>query len=259
MKTRYYVWALIALISLGFTACVPNIELEGNAWTGNWTYTEDGESYAVEVTMIFTDDKSGTLFLSENYEGDAVGGCLVMPFTYTWEDNRGTVSATLDLPNEWKGRKAKGTYSFSFTMYYTKVEGLVVTSGDIERLFEIPFTSIPFVKRDYATPTTMVGTSWTMDYDDVLEAEEGNDAIQIHYHYQLEFVDANGAVLNLTMNEYGDETTSERWNVNYTYDKGVGRTSVYFEGETVKGGFYMPNNQRMIFSDGVNLLQLSKQ
>lgn len=260
MKTTIRLIAVLAAV-FTMTACVPDTDLAGYAWTSTGYYEEDGERVNTELTLVCTSSNSGTLFLSENYGDDAMGFCLVMPFTYTWDDNQGTATATLEFPEDWKGRKAspKGTYTFTISMYYTKTEGLVITSSGIEQMLEVPCTGLNMVKKEYAKPTNMTGTRWAMEFDNTIDIPEGGTETT-HYRYELEFVSATGAILNLVMSEEGDdEPTTERWNVNYTYADGVGHTSIYFDGENVNGGFYMPDATHMLFSDGMNGLIFTKQ
>lgn len=261
MKQTLKLAALALLMAGTMTACVPDTELAGYAWTGSGSYYEDGEQVNTELTMVCTSSNSGTLFLSETYGDEEMGLCLAMPFTYTWDDNQGTATATLEIPDDWKGRngQAKGTYTFTISMSYTKTEGLIISSSSIEQMFEVPCTSLAMVKKDYAKPTDMTGTRWAMEFDEFVDIPDGG-TVTAHYRYELEFVTATSAVLNMVMREEGyDESENEHWNVNYTYADGVGHTSIYFDGENVKGGFYMPNATYMTFSDGINGLDLVKQ
>lgn len=255
MKTTIKLFTLLATI-FTMTACTHDIDLAGYAWTGSGSYTEDGERIDNEFALVCTSTSEGTLFLSENYGNEPMGFCLAMPFTYTWDDNKGTVTAKLELPDGWKG-KAKGTYAFRLPINYTKNEGLVMDLSNLRMMLELPYPSINLTQKEYAKPADMTGTRWTMEFDgDIYGSEE---RLTSHYRYELEFVNSSAAVLNLSMTEEGDEAENMRWNVNYTYSKGVGRTSIYFDGETVKGGFYMPDDTHMTFSDGENLLNLVKQ
>ena len=255
MKKRNIITLTAALAVLTFTSCVPDIDLAGNAWTNTGYYYEDGERVTTELTLVCTSTNSGTLFISERYSGDPMGSCFAMPFTYTWNDNQGTATATLEFPEDWKSGKAspKGTYTFSISMYYTKTEGLVISSSDIEQMLEIPCTSLGMVKKEHAKPTNMTGTRWVMEFDDTIDIPEGGTETT-HYHYELHFISAATATLALTSEDW-----NERWSINYTYADGVGRTSINFDGENVNGGFYMPNENTMLFSDGMNGLYFVKQ
>ena len=258
MKTTIRLIAVLAAV-FTMTACVPDTDLAGYAWTSSGYYYEDGERADYEFALVCTSANSGTLFVSMTYDSDPVGMCLAMPFTYTWDDNHGTATATLEFPEDLKGRRgiAKGTYTFTINMSYTKTEGLVVSSSDIERMLEFPCTNMGLSKKDYAKPSAMTGTHWTMEFDysyDGMDSEEST-----HYLYELEFVSATAAVLNLGMTEEGDEAENMRWNVNYTYSGGVGHTSIYDESMTVNGGFYLPDADHMTFTDGMNRLNLVKQ
>lgn len=259
MKASIRLIAMLAAV-LTMTACQPDIDLAGYAWTSSGYYYEDGERADYEFALVCTSANSGTLFVSMTYDSDPVGMCLAMPFTYTWDDNHGTATATLEFPEDLKGRKgmAKGTYTFKINMSYTKTEGLVVSSSDIERIFEVPCTGMVLTKKNYAKPSAMTGTRWAMEYDETIDVPEGEN-LTAHYCYELEFVSTTAAVLNISMTEEGDETENMRWNVNYSYSGGVGSTSIYADGETVKGGFYMPDATHMTFTDGMNRLNLVKR
>lgn len=256
MKTTIRLIAVLAAV-FTMTACVPDTDLAGYAWTYDNIITYDNDPARYECVLVCTSSSSGMLFIGLTYEDEARGICFAMPFTYTWDDNEGTATATLEFPDEWKG-KAKGTYTFSFNMYYTKTEGLVVSSRDIEHLFELPCTGLNMVKKDHAKPAAMTGTRWVMEFEEIVDIPEGGVDTN-HYHYELDFVNQTGAVLNLSMTDVYDEVENMRWNVNYTYSEGVGRTSIYFDGENIKGGFYMPDDTHMTFTDGENWLNFVKQ
>ncbi|MCR5822541.1 MAG: hypothetical protein K6F85_06475 [Bacteroidales bacterium] len=248
MKTRNITLAAAALLSMAFTACVPDIDLKGHAWTGNANYNEDGERINNEFALVCNSDNSGTLFISETSADDPMGLCLVMPFSYTWDDNNGTATIKYENPEEQK------TQTFTMPLSYTKTEGLVAYLDNLKTLLDIPYPNINLTSKNYANPSSLVSTHWVMDFDEEIGEEE-----EIHYHYELEFVNATGAVLSLTTTEGGEENLEDRWNVNYTYSNGVGHTSIYFFGETIKGGFYLPDATHMIFSDGENRLNLVKK
>lgn len=251
--------AAVGLLIVGlFTACVPDIELSGYAWTANGQQTIDHQKVETELALVCNSPNGGMLFLSESYP-DEMGFCMAMPFTYTWNDNEGTATATLEIPDELYDRKDVGKMKQNLTinMYYTKTEGLVVTSSDIEHLLEFPCTGMQLKKKDFAKPASMVGTRWVAEIDDEIDFSDNETA---HHRYDLEFVNDKGAVLVLTMSEEGsDESEVERWNVNYSYSNGVGTTSIYSFGETFQGGFFMPDDTHMTFSDGENLLRFVKQ
>ncbi len=251
--------AAVGLLIVGlFTACVPNIELSGYAWTANGQQTIDHQKVETELALVCNSPNGGMLFLSESYPYE-MGFCMALPFTYTWNDNEGTATATLELPDDYLDRKgvAKMKKDLKINMHYTKTEGLVVTSNDIEHLLEFPCTNTPMTKKDFAKPASLVGTRWVAEIDDEIDFSDNETA---HYRYELEFVNDKGAVLVLIMKEDGsDESEMERWNVNYSYSNGVGSISIYSFGETAKGGFYMPDDNHMTFSDGENLLKFVKQ
>lgn len=224
-----------------FAACKPEIELTGSAWSNSVSGTDsDGDHYTATYTMVCNTASSGMLFLTVSYADDEMPFCFAMPMTYTWDDNQGTATATLTIPEE-------GTMSFNIPLSWSKTTGLQASFSSIEHTFEIG-GPIELEQKTFAKPSSMEGTTWTMNIS-------GDDE---EYNYELKFVNATGAVLNLTMVE-GEDSENMRWNVNYSYSEGIGATSIFWEGENIRGGFYMPDATHMIFSDGENGLSFTKQ
>ena len=241
MKKALRLAALVLLMTGIMTACTPEQELAGSAWGNSVSGTDsDGDHYTATYTMVLNTSSSGMLFLSISYADDEMPFCFAMPLTYTWDDNQGTATATLTIPEE-------GTMSFNIPLSWSKTTGLQASFSSIEHTFEIG-GPIELEQKSFAKPSSMDGTTWTMNIS-------GDDE---EYNYELKFVNATGAVLNLALVE-GDYTENMRWNINYTYSSGLGITSIYFDGENIKGGFYMPDDTHMLFSDGENGLLLTKQ
>lgn len=241
MKKALRLAALVLLMTGIMTACTPEQELAGSAWGNSVSGTDsDGDHYTATYTMVLNTSSSGMLFLSISYADDEMPFCFAMPLTYTWDDNQGTATATLTIPEE-------GTMSFNIPLSWSKTTGLQASFSSIEHTFEIG-GPIELEQKSFAKPSSMEGTTWTMNIS-------GDDE---EYNYELEFVNATGAVLNLALVE-GDYTENMRWNINYTYSGGIGTTSLYADGENIKGGFYMPDDTHMLFSDGENGLSFTKQ
>lgn len=241
MKQTLKLAATLLLMAGLFAACKPEIELAGSAWSNSVSGTDsDGDHYTATYTMVCNTASSGMLFLSISYADDEMPFCFAMPLTYTWDDNQGTATATLTIPEE-------GTMSFNIPLSWSKTTGLQASFSSIEHTFEIG-GPIELEQKSFAKPSSMEGTTWTMNIS-------GDDE---EYNYELKFVNATGAVLNLALVE-GDYTENMRWNINYTYSGGIGTTSLYADGENIKGGFYMPDENTMLFSDGENGLLLTKQ
>ena len=241
MKQTIKLSIAFLLMAALFAACKPEIELSGSAWSNSISGADDdGDHYTATYTMVCNTASSGMLFLTVSYADDEMPFCFAMPLTYTWDDNQGTATATLTFPEE-------GTMSFSIPLSWSKTTGLQASFNSIEHAFGIG-GPIELEKKSFAKPSSMEGTTWTMSISG--EYDECN--------YELEFVNATGAVLNLALVE-GDYTENMRWNINYTYSGGIGITSIYFDGENIKGGFYMPDDTHMLFSDGENGLLLTKQ
>ena len=241
MKKALRLAALTLLMAGTMNACTPDYEIAGSAWSNSVSGTDsDGDHYTATYTMVLNTSSSGMLFLSISYADDEMPFCFAMPLTYTWDDNQGTATATLTIPEE-------GTMSFNIPLSWSKTTGLQASFSSIEHTFEIG-GPIELEQKSFAKPSSMEGTTWTMNIS-------GDDE---EYNYELKFVNATDAVLNLAMVE-GEYTENMRWNINYTYSSGLGITSIYFDGENIKGGFYMPDDTHMLFSDGENGLSFTKQ
>ena len=241
MKKALRLAALVLLMTGIMTACTPEQELAGSAWGNSVSGTDsDGDHYTATYTMVLNTSSSGMLFLSISYADDEMPFCFAMPLTYTWDDNQGTATATLTIPEE-------GTMSFNIPLSWSKTTGLQASFSSIEHTFEIG-GPIELEQKSFAKPSSMEGTTWTMNIS-------GDDE---EYNYELKFVNATDAVLNLTMVE-GEDSENMRWNVNYSYSEGIGTTSIFWEGENIRGGFYMPDDTHMLFSDGENGLSFTKQ
>lgn len=241
MKHTLKLAAALLLMAGLFAACKPEIELAGSAWSNSVSGADDdGDHYTATYTMVCNTASSGMLFLTVSYADDEMPFCFAMPMTYTWDGNNGTAIATLSIPEE-------GTQTFSIPVTWSKTTPLSASFNQIAQVFGICWP-LELEQKSFAKPSSMEGTTWTMNIS-------GDDE---EYNYELKFVNATGAVLNLALVE-GDYTENMRWNINYTYSGGIGTTSLYADGENIKGGFYMPDENTMLFSDGENGLLLTKQ
>ena len=241
MKKALRLAALVLLMTGIMTACTPEQELAGSAWGNSVSGTDsDGDHYTATYTMVCNTASSGMLFLSVSYADDEMPFCFAMPMTYTWDGNNGTATATLSIPEE-------GTQTFSIPVTWSKTTPLSASFNQIAQVFGIGWP-LELEQKSFAKPSSMEGTTWTMNIS-------GDDE---EYNYELKFVNATGAVLNLTMVE-GEDSENMRWNVNYSYSEGIGTTSIFWEGENIRGGFYMPDDTHMLFSDGENGLSFTKQ
>ena len=241
MKQTLKLAAAVLLMAGLVCACTPEIELAGSAWSNSVSGADDdGYHYTATYTMVCNTASSGMLFLTVSYADDEMPFCFAMPLTYTWDDNQGTATATLTIPEE-------GTMSFNIPLSWSKTTGLQASFSSIEHTFEIG-GPIELEQKSFAKPASMDGTTWTVEFDEDMD----------HFVYELKFVNASGAVLNLTMVE-GEDSENMRWNVNYSYSEGIGATSIFWEGENIRGGFYMPDDTHMLFSDGENGLSFTKQ
>ena len=241
MKKALRLAALVLLMTGIMTACTPEQELAGSAWGNYVSGTDsDGDHYTATYTMVLNTSSSGMLFLSISYADDEMPFCFAMPLTYTWDDNQGTATATLSIPEE-------GTQTFSIPVTWSKTTPLSASFNQIAQVFGIGWP-LELEQKSFAKPASMDGTTWTVEFDEDMD----------HFVYELKFVSASAAVLNLTMVE-GEDSENMRWNVNYSYSEGIGTTSIFWEGENIRGAFYMPDATHMIFSDGENGLNLVKQ
>ena len=233
---------LVLLMTGAMVACTSDFELAGSAWSNSYTgIDDDGDAYTATYTLVCNSESSGMLFLNISYADDEMPFCFAMPMTYTWDGSEGTAKATLKNPEV-------GSMTFSIPLSYSKETGLQATFTSIELLMEIG-SPLELKKQNFAKPSTVNGTTWATSFSNYGE----------NYNYELNFTSSTAAVLNLTMSEgFGDWETMN-WNVNYSYSHGIGTTSITFDGETIEGGFYMPDNNTMLFSDGENGLLLTKK
>ena len=241
MKQTLKLAAAVLLMAGLFAACKPEIELAGSAWSNSVSGTDsDGDHYTATYTMVCNTASSGMLFLTISYADDEMPFCFAMPMTYTWDGNKGTATATLSIPEE-------GTQTFSIPVTWSKTTPLSASFNQIAQVFGIGWP-LELEQKSFAKPASMDGTTWTVEFDEDMD----------HFVYELKFVSASAAVLNLTMVE-GEDSENMRWNVNYSYSEGIGTTSIFWEGENIRGAFYMPDATHMIFSDGENGLSFTKQ
>lgn len=241
MKQTIKLSIAFLLMAALFAACKPEIELSGSAWSNSVSGADDdGDHYTATYTMVCNTASSGMLFLTISYADDEMPFCFAMPMTYTWDGNNGTATATLSIPEE-------GTQTFSIPVTWSKTTPLSASFNQIAQVFGIGWP-LELEQKSFAKPASMDGTTWTMNIS-------GDDE---EYNYELEFVNASAAVLNLTMVE-GGYSENMRWNVNYSYSEGIGTTSIFWEGKNIRGGFYMPDDTHMLFSDGENGLMFVKQ
>ena len=249
MKNRIK-FAALALLAAGlFASCNPETELAGKAWTGTAISTDsDGDRYEATLTLVCSSDNEGMLFVSEDY-GDPMFFCFAMPVSYTWDGGHGTATVTFSHPE-------LGSYTWTMDLDWTKAEGLRITAPtSMSNELELPgFVNFALEGKSFAKPSTMEGKTFAAEF------VENYDGWDVAFDYELRFLTATTGILNLSMSEEGvDEVESERWNINYTYKNGIGKASLFFEGETSQGGFYMPDENHILFSDGENGLMMTKQ
>lgn len=244
MKQTLKLAAAVLLMAGLVCACTPEIELAGSAWSGSVDVDayadEDNDAYVATYTLVCNSARKGMLFLTVSYYDDAMPLCFAMPVSYTWDGGKGTATATLSHPEI-------GNKTFSIPLSWSKTSGLLASFTSIEQGLEIR-SPLSLEQKSFAKPASMDGTTWTVEFDEDMD----------HFVYELKFVSASAAVLNLTMVE-GEDSENMRWNVNYSYSEGIGTTSIFWEGENIRGGFYMPDATHMIFSDGENGLSFTKQ
>lgn len=234
-------WAAVALLALALTACGNDIELNGSAWSNYTTgIDEEGDQYKVTYTMVCNEASSGMLFVNVDY-GEPMSFCFALPFGYTWDGGQGKATVLAELAEE-------EPMQFSIPLSWSKTTGLQASFGELCRALELPDGPLELVQQSFSKPASMVGTTWTVEFDDDID----------HIVYELQFVSATAAVLTGTMTE-GEARKNARWNINYSYADGVGTTNIYSNGENVQGGFYMPDGNHLFFCDGENGLLFNKQ
>lgn len=251
MRKFFIATALLAVAVLA--SCGKTIRLEGYAWNASVTSTDDdGDRMTLEVNMFCTSDKEGTLFICEKYSHNPIPDGLALPFTYTWDDNVGTITATYIDPEI----DGVGTSTISIPMNYTKTTGLVVDLGNLYRKEMIDMNPAGFSleKKEIYKAGNLKGTEWQCRFEDVLSPGGGAD-----YAYFLHFNSSTDA--KLTMYRDGFYGGTEEWDVTYSYDDGVGKMTlrwVSYPEDTFEGYFYLPDSQHLVYCDGESHLSMER-
>lgn len=235
--------ALLAAVL--FASCVPDIDLAGSAWSGD-AYTDDeGQTLKTTLTLVCNTADSGLLFVAED-DGGPWPLCHCLPLSYSWTDNHGTATATLAIPDAIMQR-------YRLDLDYTKAEGLRISAAAAESTdLELPgIVNFGLKEKHLAKPATLAGTTWKQGHYN----EWDGDSIV----YELHLVGSTTGVLNVTVASIDGHRETERANVSYSYHGGAGTVGVSDDGETISGGFYLPDGNRLFFALGDFGLTLTKQ
>lgn len=259
MKQTIKLSIAFLLMAALFAACVPDQDIAGARWSDTWIYTEEGEQFTVNLDLVLNTESTGTLFLNETHSGMPMGGGFAIPVNYTWDDNHGTATGTVDLTELYMAKTVlpKGGQAVTLDMDYTKVEGFRVTlGGELGQWFGIVNHTLQ--RKEYVKNPALEGTTWLAEWDEQDEDWGGELGVH-HYRYEMNFTSGTAAVLNMQYTDPDGDTMDDRWNVNVSMTNGLGTTSIYFDGETAQGGFYLPDAQHLTFCDGASFIQFSKQ
>lgn len=244
MKQTFKSVALTLLASFLFASCVPDIDLAGSAWSGDaYTTDDEGQTLKTTLTLVCNTADSGLLFVAED-DGGSWPLCYCLPLSYSWSDNHGSATATIDIP----GVLAR---SYRLDLDYTKAEGLRITAPTtMSTDLELPgIVNFGLKEKHLAKPATLAGTTW----EHGLYNEWESDSIVLH------FVGNTTGVLNVTAVDIDGHRETERANVSYSYHGGAGTVSATDDGESVSGGFYLPDDNHLFFALGDVGLTLTKQ
>ena len=234
--------AALALLTTGlFSACGEDFDLAGTAWSGHVASTDEADGdISLAYTMVFNTAASGMLFINAE-RGDLESVCIAAPFGYSWDGGEGT--ATVQNPDP-----EQSDTPFLIPIDRSKTTGLLADFLQMEQALDLPGRPVGWEQVSYATPDAMEGTVWTSSL------AEGVGEWYVNYDYELRFLSATTALISL---DRGSE--SMRWNVDYSYDRGVGTATIFADGETAHGGFYMPDEDHMLFCYGEAALRLTRQ
>lgn len=235
---------LALLAAVLFASCVPDIDLAGSAWSGDaYTTDDEGQTIKTTLTLVCNTADSGLLFVAED-GGGSWPLCYCLPLSYSWSDNHGSATATIDIPGEF-------ARSYRLDLDYTKAEGLRITAPTtMSTDLELPgIVNFGLGEKHLAKPATLAGTTWKQG----LYNEWDSDSIVLH------FVGNTTGVLNVTVVDIDGHRETERANVSYSYHGGAGTVGVSDDGETINGGFYLPDGNHLFFALGDVGLTLTKQ
>lgn len=252
MKNRKLLTAAALLAALTLASCGKTIDLEGYAWNGTVSGTDsDGDRVTLTVSMLCTSDKAGTLFLGDNYEGEPLEDGFALPFTYTWDDNQGIVTATYINPEE----NGVGTLTLSLPVSYTKTEGLRLDLRNLYKKGLVPLDVIDFglAKTEIYKTGSLKETKWQMEFENRGGLVKANSA------YFLYFQSATRGEMHLTQGGFVGPIS---WDVTYSYADGVGAATLtgsgIAEGDAFDAYFYLPDSQHLVFCDGESYMTMQR-
>ena len=255
---RILMTVAVVTATLALASCGKTIDLEGYAWTATVNGTDDeGDAVTMKVAMLCTSKEAGTLFVGSSYDDDPMDLGEALPFTYKWDDNEGTLTATYSYFELYKG-----TQTVSLPMSYSKTTGLVVDWGALYRLGGIPLNpaGLTLEKKEIYKAASLKGTEWALAYDENPRSESlAKDGVR-HYSYTLAFTTASTAKLTLCITEGDEESETYEWSIAYSYADGVGKMTVkdLTWGDTFTGYFYLPDEKTITFCDGGNILPMKR-
>lgn len=252
MKNRKQLIAAALLAALMLASCGKKIDLEGYAWNGTVSGTDsDGDRVTLTVAMLCATDKAGTLFLGENYEGEPLEDGFALPFTYSWDDNQGTLTATYSNPEE----NGVGTVTLSLPVSYTKTEGLRLDLRNLYKKGLVPLDVIDFglAKTEIYKAGNLKETEWQMEFEDRVGLDKATST------YFLYFQSATRGELHLTQGGFVGPIS---WDMTYSYADGVGAATLrgrgLAEGDAFDAYFYLPDSRHLVFCDGESYLTMEK-
>ena len=247
MKTKFFsIITIIALTALCFTSCVPDQEIAGARWNASWSGADsDGDPCTTTVDLVLNTESTGMLFINQKYADEGIGGGFAIPITYTWDDNHGTATGTFEYESDDNGNH---THTATIDLDYTKTDGFRISAhGELDNWFGL--TLLALTRKDYVKNPALDGTRWVSEFE-----EDGST-----YHYEISFVSAGAALISLQYSDGYGEGGSDRWNVAYSLNSGLGTTTISFYGMTVSGGFFLSDAMHLTFCDGENFLQFTKE
>ena len=221
----------------------------GKLWQWNTTASIFGVAdQPASVRLIASTENTGMLFVVIEDETSPWDAAIACPFTYTCEDDEGTLSVDISYLTDYD---EDGNYStVSMPWSYDKDNNrLNLTINGVNTFLHTETANITLDEQPFTTVKSMKGTSWTAD----MSEEEGEE-----YIIELNFTGEKEGQL-VENYSFDGENDKETFKLNYSYTGGLGEMTYTMWEIVSHGGFYLIDPNTLFVCDGVNLLTMKKK
>ena len=204
--------------------------------------------------MLCNSDKDGVLFISEEYDDDPEPDGFAIPFTYTWDDNQGTLTAeVISYRLDTLTRETT-----TIPINYSKTTGLLMDLCNLYHLNVIALDPVGFglERKTLYNAESLTNTEWQYSSDNVIGPGGG-----IELSYYLFFPSSTAA--KLTYYQGGFYGGTWEFDGTYHYANGVGKIALNAGGwfvneETHEGYFFLPDAQHLVLCDDESYILLDR-